>query len=134
MALSSRSLPAPAAAAVRPSRPAWPLWLVAGVAGWAGVAALGVQLYSSVPRRAGFDLELLLGAGRRVSAGVTPYDAGMLAGRAPSAVDLFYSYPPPVAQYLSLFAAIPSPVMLVAWGVAAALGLLAVAVLLAGVR
>jgi len=134
MSPSPRPLPAPPAAAVPARRPAWPLWLVVGVAGWAGVAALGVQLYSLVPRRAGFDLELLLGAGRRVAGGETPYDAGMLAGRAPSAVDLFYSYPPPVAQYLSLFAAIPSPVMLVAWGIAAGVGLLAVAVALAGLR
>ena len=134
MSSSLRPPSARAAAAAPARRPIWPLWLVVGVAGWAGVAALGVQLYSMVPRRAGFDLELLLEAGRRVAVGHTPYDAAMLAGRAPSAVDLFYSYPPPVAQYLSLFAAVPSPVMLVAWGVAAALGLLAVAMALAGLH
>ena len=112
------------------TRPTWPLLLAAGLAGWLGVAWLGVRLYSDSPKRAGFDLELLLDAGRRVAAGATPYSATILAGRAPDATDLFYSYPPPVAQYLSLFAAVPSGVMLVVLGAAAALGLVLVSVAL----
>jgi hypothetical protein len=120
----------PAARGGAAPRPRWPIWLVVGLAGWAGVAALGARLYASVPPRAGFDLELLLGAGRRVAAGQSPYDPAVLAGAPPAAVDLFYSYPPPVAQYLSLFASVPSAVMLVAWGVTAAAGLVAAAVVL----
>ena len=96
-----------------------------------GVATLGARLYSYVPPRAGFDLELLLVAGRRIAVGGTPYDAAMLDGQSPAVAELFYSYPPPVAQYLSLFAGVPSGVMLAAWGVAAALGLVAVAMALA---
>ncbi len=122
---SPRSLPPARRGA---ARPAWPIWLAAGVAGWAGVAWLGARLYSYVPPRAGFDLELLLVAGRRMAAGGSPYDSAMLDGLAPAAADLFYSYPPPVAQYLSLFAGVPSGVMLVTLGVAAALGLVAVTV------
>ena len=40
-------------------------------------------------------------------------------------------YPPPVAQYLSLFASVPSTLMLIAWGLAAAVGLLAAALAIA---
>ena len=125
-----RSSTLPLAALPRPGRAAAPIWVVVALAGWAGVIALGAQLYAAVPRRAGFDLELLLVAGRRVAQGLSPYDASMLAGRPPSAVDLFYSYPPPVAQYLSLFASVPSVLMLVAWGSLAVGGLLIAAVAL----
>ena len=41
------------------------------------------------PRASGFDLRLILDAGAAVSAGRTPYDAGMLVGTAPDAPDLF---------------------------------------------
>jgi len=125
-----RSSTLPLAALPRPGRATAPIWVVVALAGWAGVIALGAQLYAAVPRRAGFDLELLLLAGRRVAQGLSPYDASMLAGRPPSAVDLFYSYPPPVAQYLSLFASVPSVLMLVAWGSLAVGGLLIAAVAL----
>lgn len=102
-------------------------WLVVGVIGWAGVVWLGLQLYATTPPSAGFDLELLLEGGRRVAAGLSPYDPAMRGGASPGAPSLFYSYPPPVAQVLALVAGVPSPVMLVAWGVAAVLGLLFVA-------
>jgi len=109
----------------------WPLWLIGGLTGWAGVVALGSTLFGSVPSRAGFDLRLLLEAGQRVAAGASPYDPAFLAGGAPTAVDLFYSYPPPVAQYLALFAAVSTGTMLVALGVVAVLGLAAISHVLA---
>jgi hypothetical protein len=105
-------------------------WLTLAVCAWAGALALGISLYSTTPPKAGFDLELLLEAGRRVAAGVSPYDPAMLGGAVPTAVDLFYSYPPPVAQYLALFAGVPSTLMLLAWVVVAVAGLVGVAVAL----
>jgi hypothetical protein len=100
---------------------------IAGIIGWLGLVWLGISLYSSTPPRAGFDLELLLQAGRDVAAGRSPYDPALIAGTAPVAETLFYSYPPLVAQAMVLFAAIPSPVMLVAWDLAALAGLAVVA-------
>jgi hypothetical protein len=94
-----------------------------GVLGWAGLVWLGVRLYGTNPPTAGFDLELLLQAGRNVAAGRSPYDPAMLAGTAPVAEALFYSYPPVVAQVMALFSSIPSPVMFVGWSVAAVAGL-----------
>ena len=94
-----------------------------GVLGWAGLVWLGIRLYGTNPPTAGFDLELLLQAGRNVAAGRSPYDPAMLAGTAPVAEALFYSYPPVVAQVMALFASVPSPVMFVGWGVAAVAGL-----------
>ena len=94
-----------------------------GAIGWAGLIWLGVQLYASDPPTAGFDLELLLRAGRDVAAGHSPYDPAMVAGAAPVAERLFYSYPPVVAQFMALFAAIPSPVMFITWTAAAVGGL-----------
>jgi hypothetical protein len=94
-----------------------------GVLGWAGMIWLGVQLYGTTPRTAGFDLELLLDAGRAVAAGQSPYEPSMVAGVAPVAERLFYSYPPVVAQLMSLVSAIPSPVVFVLWTVAAVAGL-----------
>jgi Glycosyltransferase family 87 len=88
-----------------------PVWLGLGVVGWAGLLWLATRMFAATPRTAAFDLELLLKAGRDVAAGRSPYDPAMLAGGAPGAADLFYSYPPPVAQALSLFAGVPSAVM-----------------------
>src|SRR5712691_6456296 len=123
MSLSSSGRGAQPTPLGRPARSAAPIWVIVGIAGWTGVVALGMRLYDSVPPRAGFDLEVLLAAGRRVAHGLSPYEPAMLAGQAPSAEDLFYSYPPPVAQYLSLFARVPSTLMLIVWGLAAAVGL-----------
>ena len=94
-----------------------------GVLGWIGLVWLGIRLYATNPPTAGFDLELLLQAGRNVAAGRSPYDPAMLAGMAPVAEALFYSYPPVVAQVMAVFASIPSPVMFVAWTVTAVAGL-----------
>ncbi len=94
-----------------------------GVLGWIGLIWLGVTLYAAHPPNAGFDLEVLLRAGRQVAAGGSPYDQAILTGSAPVAERLFYSYPPPIAQALSLVAGVPSGVMLVAWDVAAVVAL-----------
>lgn len=96
--------------------------VVAGVVGWSGLVLLGTALYSTSPPTAGFDLELLLQAGRDVAAGRSPYDPALVAGTAPVAESLFFSYPPPVAQVLALVATVPSPVMLLAWDAAALVG------------
>jgi hypothetical protein len=125
-------------AAVRPASAPAPARSVAlgalvivGIVGWLGLLWIGATLYAASPPKAGFDLELLLGAGRDVAAGRSPYDPSLVAGTAPVAESLFYSYPPVVAQLMAAFAALPSPVMLVAWDAAAVVGLAAVAVGLA---
>ena len=98
-------------------------WLLVGAIGWAGIAWIGWLLWQSTPPRAGFDLALLLDAARRVTAGQSPYDPAMLAGTSPAATSLFYSYPPPVAQAMTLLAWLPDGVVLVLWGILATLGL-----------
>ena len=98
-------------------------WLLVGTIGWAGIIAIGLMLWQSNPPRAGFDLALLLDAARRVTAGQSPYDPAMLAGTSPDATSLFYSYPPAVAQAMTLLAWLPDGVVLVLWGLGATLGL-----------
>jgi hypothetical protein len=98
-------------------------WLLIGAIGWAGIVWIGWLLWQSTPPRAGFDLALLLDAARRVSAGHSPYDPAMVAGAAPQATSLFYSYPPAVAQAMTLASWLPDGVALVLWGLAATLGL-----------
>jgi hypothetical protein len=100
-----------------------PAWLLAGAIGWLGIIWIGWVLWQSNPPKAGFDLTLLLDAARRVTAGQSPYDPGMLAGTSPDATSLFYSYPPPVAQAMTLVAWLPDGVVLVLWGIGATLGL-----------
>src|SRR5215831_19505840 len=122
----SKAAPAPVTAA---RRSLLPIWIVVGVVGWVGLLIVGIRLWTAVPRQAGFDLELVLEAGRRVAQGVSPYDAAMLGGTTPTAVDLFYSYPPAVAQYAALFASVPSGLVLSAWAALAVAGLVAFGVL-----
>jgi len=98
-------------------------WVVAGVIAWAGVAWIGWALWNQDPPRAGFDLALLLDGARALDAGQSPYDPAMLAGGSPSATELFYSYPPPVAQAMRLVAWLPDGVVFVLWGIGATLGL-----------
>jgi hypothetical protein len=105
--------------------------LIVGIVGWLGLLWIGATLYAATPPKAGFDLELLLRAGRDIAAGRSPYDPALVAGTAPVAESLFYSYPPVVAQLMAAFAGLPSPVMLVVWDAAAVVGLAAVAVALA---
>lgn len=104
---------------------------VVGVIAWVGLIWIGATLYAATPPRAGFDLELLLDAGRAVAAGRSPYDPALVAGTAPVAESLFYSYPPLVAQAMAIVAWLPSPAMLVAWGAAATAALGGVSVGLA---
>ena len=96
--------------------------MVAGVVAWAGIAWIGWTLWQSDPPKAGFDLALLLEGARHVLAGQSPYDPAMLAGASPDAVELFYSYPPPVAQAMTLVSWLPDGVVLVLWAVGATLG------------
>ena len=108
-----------------------PIVLGLGLVGWVGLIWLAVTMWSATPRTAGFDLELVLQAGRDVAAGRSPYEASMVAGAAPGSTDLFYSYPPPVAQFFSLFAGVPSVVMFAALWVCSVAGLACAAVLVA---
>jgi hypothetical protein len=104
--------------------------LVAGTIGWIGVVWIGLQLADRNAASLGFDLELLLRAGSEVAAGRSPYAPDLVAGGAPLATSLFYSYPPPVAQVFSLIAGSSSRVVLLLWSLGAVLGLLAVTELL----
>jgi glycosyl transferase family 87 len=108
-----------------------PVLLGLGVVGWAGLVWLGWTMFKATPRTAGFDLELVLQAGRDVAAGQSPYDPAMVSGAAPGSTDLFYSYPPPVAQFASLFAPVPSGVMLALLWVGSIAGLAVAAVMIA---
>ncbi len=98
-------------------------WVIAGAIAWFGVAYIGWTLWNQDPPRAGFDLALLLDGARALAAGQSPYDPTMLAGGSPSATELFYSYPPPVAQAMRLVAWLPDGVVLVLWGIGATAGL-----------
>jgi hypothetical protein len=102
-----------------------------GVVGWAGLIWLGLSMFRATPRTAGFDLELVLQAGRDVAAGRSPYAQTMVQGQAPGSTDLFFSYPPPVAQVASLVAGVPSGAMLALLWVASVAGLAWAAVLIA---
>ena len=106
-------------------------WLLIGAIGWGFLLVLGASMLSTRPATAGFDLELLLDAGRRVAAGQSPYDPSLVGGGAVDAPSLFYSYPPPVAQGMRLVAALPSWFVLVAWGIGASAAFAAVAVAIA---
>jgi hypothetical protein len=107
---------------VRDLRTGRATWVAAGLVGWAGVAWLGVTLWSQQPPRAGFDLALLLEAGRRVLSGQSPYAPEMLGGASPASTGLFYSYPPPVAQAMSLLTWLPDGVAVLVWGIGATVG------------
>ena len=100
--------------------------LLAGFIGWTGMIWIGLQLAGRSPSGLGFDLELLVRAGREVAAGRSPYAQELVGGGSPLATSLFYSYPPPVAQLFTLVAGVPSGVILVSWAVGAVLGLLVV--------
>jgi hypothetical protein len=104
--------------------------VLAGTIGWIGVVWIALQLADRNAASLGFDLELLLRAGRDVAAGRSPYAADLLAGGAPLATSLFYSYPPPVAQAFSVLASVPSRLALVLWVLGAVSGFLVVTELL----
>jgi hypothetical protein len=98
---------------------------VVGTLGWIGVAEIGRQLATATTL--GFDLELLLQAGRDLASGKSPYAPALVGGTAPTATELFYSYPPPVAQAMTLLAGLPSTAVLILWAVIAVGGLLVAA-------
>lgn len=103
---------------------------VVALIGWAGVIGIGLQLAAMATPALGFDLELLLDAGRALASGRSPYEVDLVGGAAPTATDLFYSYPPPVAQSMVVFAGVPSYLMLLLWGTGAVVGVLVVAEIL----
>jgi alpha-1,2-mannosyltransferase len=105
--------------------------LVVGVLAWSGLAWIGARLAQSQAVGVGFDLRLLLDAGRKAAAGQPLYDQGMVSGQAVEAQSLFYSYPPFVAQLLAPIAGIPHPVVLVAWAAISTAALAWVAVRIA---
>lgn len=102
--------------------------LVVAFLGWANVAIVGRAMLAESPSAAGFDLELLLNAARRVTAGNSPYDPSAVANGL-QARDLFYSYPPFVAQFLVPISGLATWLVLMAWCVGSALGLVLIAAL-----
>jgi alpha-1,2-mannosyltransferase len=102
------------------------IWIVVAVIGWSMIGWLAVRLFSANPPAAGFDLELLLRAGRDVAAGRSPYDPALLAGAAPEATGLFFSYPPLVAQAFAVVSLVPSGAFFAAWSIGAVAVLVAV--------
>ncbi len=116
-----------------PGRPR--LLIIVGLAAFVAWAAFGVlfaQMYGAqTPHGAGFDFELLLVGARRIAAGQSPYDPAMLAGNATGITELFYTYPPFIAQALLPVAGLPSIVVIAGFlaaavaSAAAALGSLA---------
>lgn len=111
----------------RRPRPLAPIWVVIGVVGWIGLAWIATTMAARDARTSGFDLKLILEAGRAVASGQSPYDPGMLAGTAPDAPDLFFSYPPHVAQAASLLSGVSVTVVLFGLWLVAAAGLALVA-------
>lgn len=106
------------------------LFALAGAVGYAGLAAIAAIGLARRPPQAAFDLQLVLEAGRRVSAGLSPYQPGAV-GAGTQAESLFYSYPPPVAQAASLAAGMPKEVVFWAFAVGAVAGLAIAAAVLA---
>ena len=94
------------------------IWLLVGGLGWIGLLALGVALFAKRPPQAGFDLALILDAGRRIAAGQSPYLAGAVSAGT-QVESLFYSYPPPVAQLASLVGGLSDGLVLAVVGVGA---------------
>jgi hypothetical protein len=117
----------------RPAPPAvaWAVVGIIGVIGWAALVALASRMLATQPPTAGFDLELLLEAGRRIAAGQSPYDPAIVGGAVVQAETLFYSYPPPVAQVMRLVAGLPTGLVLLGWGAAATAATAAMAVFVA---
>ncbi len=104
--------------------------LILIVFGWGGLAVLCNGALAKNPPAAGFDLQLLLDAARRVADGGSPYDASAVAGGL-TARDLFYSYPPLVAQVLAPLSGLAGWIVLGSWWIGAGVGLAAIAAALA---
>jgi hypothetical protein len=102
-------------------------WLPVAIIGWAGFVLIAMQLASQDPSRLGDDLRLLVDAGVRWRDGAPLY-LPVPPGTSLSAESLFYSYPPIVAQAMSLVTGIPFLAIYVAWTAGAVAGLWLVAV------
>lgn len=100
-------------------------WTTLAVVGWTMIGWIAAQLFATDPPSGAFDLELVLLAGRDVASGRSAYDPALVAGTAPDATALFFSYPPIVAQVLVPFAGVPSAAMFVGWSVLAVVSLAA---------
>ncbi|HTC86235.1 MAG TPA: glycosyltransferase 87 family protein [Candidatus Acidoferrum sp.] len=87
------------------------VWGLVALTGCIGVIVLGGLLAAQDPPKAGFDLNLILDAGRRVAAGTSPYLAGAVGSGTP-VESLFFSYPPPVAQAASLIGGLSGALVL----------------------
>jgi len=111
---------------MRAPRSSFVFWLPVAAIGWAGFVLIAAQLATRDPSRLGDDLRLLVDAGLRWRDGFPLY-AAVSPGTALEADTLFYSYPPPVAQALSLVAGLPFPAIFAAWTVGAVGGLWLVA-------
>jgi hypothetical protein len=118
---------------LRDPRTQRPILWTAGLFGWLAFAWLLSQMYRGNPPGAGFDLELLITGGRHVAIGLSPYDTKMLAGGSVQIADLFYTYPPLVAQLFSTFSFLPSTVILAVALVAAGTATVAVGCVVATV-
>jgi len=110
----------------RAPRSSFAFWLPVAIIGWAGFVLIATQLASLDPSRLGDDLRLLVDAGVRWRDGAPLY-ATVPPGTSLAAESLFYSYPPLVAQAMSLVAGIPFPAIFVAWTAGAVGGLWLVA-------
>jgi hypothetical protein len=100
--------------------------VVFAIGGWAYLASLCSSLLALRPPAAGFDLQLLLDAAGRVASGGSPYDQNAVASGL-SARDLFYSYPPLVAQALVPVSGLPGWLVLAGSWIGAIVGLAVVA-------
>lgn len=106
---------------------------IVGLAGWLGLALLASAGLSAKPATAGFDLQVIVEAARRVASGLDPY-APTSGKAAIQAESLFYSYPPPLAQALSVVASAPLWLLLTVAGAGATAGFWLAARRLAGAR
>jgi hypothetical protein len=105
--------------------------IVIGAIAWIGLVFIGVRLAQAGPPGVGFDLELLIDAGRNAASGTSMYSGALVAGETVEAQSLFYSYPPFVGQLMALIAWLPSPVILIAWAALATAAMCGVGVLIA---
>jgi hypothetical protein len=96
------------------------------VSGAVAVALVIRAKLAEYPPAAGFDLDLILAAARRVAGGGSPYDAQV----ATTVESYFYSYPPWVAQVLVPVSGLPTWLVLTASSLGAVAGLALIAALL----
>jgi alpha-1,2-mannosyltransferase len=106
-------------------------FVLIGTLGWIGLLVIGVAMASAAPVGVGFDLGLLVEAGRKAASSQPLYSSALVRGATVEAQSLFYSYPPFVAQLISPIAVLPLHLILVAWDLAATAAMAVVASILA---